>query len=178
VASLVDDIGRSRLGLVSALSLVLASSACGSAPSRQVAHLGSAAGTTTGAAKPAKLNPVLAAVRFTNCMRAEGVPMLDPGPHGNILYNAPDTPESVLEKARKACDHFLPQVTMTPAQHAVALRRMIKFVDCMSAHQEPVQLLNGRGVGYAVRQGSGVDLSSPRFKTAEATCTRKYLRSG
>jgi hypothetical protein len=151
------------VGLVSVLGLVLAGAACGGAPA-------------TSKQAP-KVDPIRAVLRFTNCMRAEGVPMLDPGPHGNILYNAPTTPEAVIKKAQGACNHFLPPVTFTPQQHAVALRRMIKFVDCMSAHRQPVQLLNGPGVGYAVRQGGSVDVNSPLYKAAEATCTRKYLRT-
>jgi hypothetical protein len=150
--------------LVPALCLVLAGVACGGGPAT--------------AKQAPKVDRILAVLRFTNCMRAEGVPMLDPGPHGNILYNAPTTPEAVIKKAQGACNHFLPQATFTPRQHAVALRRMIKFVDCMSAHHQPVQLLNGVGVGYAVRRGGGVDVNSPLFKAAEATCTKKDLRTG
>ena len=112
-------------------------------------------------------------------MRAHNVPMLDPDRNGSILYDAPTTPMTVIRKAQQACNHFLPAGrTLSPQQHAKLLGQMVKFVNCMLARHQPVQLLNrGGGVGYAVPQGGAVNPNSPLFKAAEATCTKQHLRT-
>jgi hypothetical protein len=167
-------IARSAVSLICALVLVSLCAACGSA-AINVAHVGSATGATAAA------SPGLAGVlKFTSCMRAHGVPMLDPGPDGNINYNAGSTPEAVLQRAHKACDGLLPKgVTLSPQKRAAALGRIVKFVHCMLAHHQPMQVINSSDgfVGYGLPQGSNVNMKSQAYLSAEATCAKQYLKA-
>jgi hypothetical protein len=169
---------KPTLVLAAALSFVLTSAACGRAAAVKVAHVSSAASRSTSTSQRTTAgDPGLGAIRFTNCMRAHGVPMLDPGPNGNIIYNAPTTPQAVIRQAQQACNHFLPKVTISPQQHAALLDRMVEFVHCMLAHNQPVELLNkDGGVGYYLPRGTNP--KSQAYQTAEATCTKQYLKTG
>ena len=173
----LKNLPRRRIKLVpltAAIAAVLVCAACGSAAIARVVHAGSTSGSQQ-TTRTTTSSPVLAAVKFTECMRAHGVPMLDPGPDGDILYNAPDTPEAVIRQAQQACNHLLPKVTINPQQHAAMVAKMVSFAHCMLAHNTPVTLITSPGVGYAYP--SGVSPRSQAYASANAICTKEYLKT-
>lgn len=116
--------------LAAALALVaLISAGCGSnAPS----ETGAAGSTGTGSTKKASSQEK--AVKFSECMRGNGVPDFpDPDPKGEFAYGVSVSP-AVFKQAAKACKDLEPPGALsskrTPKQQSGAL----KFAACMRSN--------------------------------------------
>jgi hypothetical protein len=127
------------IGLVSAGCGSNTSSNSGSASSASSTDTTSSAGTTSGAGTTSsgahtKLTAQEKAVKFAECMRANGVPHFpDPDPKGDFNFGVDVTPE-VFTKAVDACKALQPPGSLsgkrTPKQQSASLR----FAQCVRDH--------------------------------------------
>ena len=137
--------GRKIWLLAAPLALVAALSGCGGGGDQpRVASAGKPGGANSAAAAPK--DDAEAALKFTQCMRAEGVDMPDPGagnqdalPAGNAVPDG--TPLSAADKKAAAamdkCRKFLPAggEDMKPSQADIAQARAV--AKCMRANGVP-----------------------------------------
>jgi hypothetical protein len=163
--------------------------ACGGASSPGVASLGSSTTTTTspvaGSSGANKATAFLDGVKYSECMRAHGVPNFpDPTSDGSfldirgVLNGVPvDQNSTQYVKANKMCQHFLP--APSPAQFDQAVAQALKFSECMRAHGVPGFPDPKAGNGNISLRigGNGVDPNSPRFQAANSAC-KKYSPGG
>jgi hypothetical protein len=127
------------IGLVSAGCGSNASSETSAAGSTGTAGSASGTGTTSSAATAGggadkKLSKQEKAVKFAECMRANGVPHFpDPDPNGDYNFGV-DVPEEVFTKAVDACKALKPPGALsakrTPKEQSASLR----FAQCVRAH--------------------------------------------
>jgi hypothetical protein len=123
------------IGLVSAGCGSTASSKTGTASTTGTAS--SASGTGTGTASSGtdkKLTKQEKAVKFAECMRANGVPHFpDPDPNGDSNFGV-DVPKEVFTKAVDACKALKPPGALsaqrTPKEQSASLR----FAQCVRDH--------------------------------------------
>jgi len=118
------------LGLAGLIGLI--SAGCGSNASSESGTPGTA-GTTSGGANT-KLTAQEKAVKFAECMRANGVPHFpDPDPKGNSNFGV-DVSREVWLKAVDACKALKPPGALsskrTPKEQAASLR----FAQCVRDH--------------------------------------------
>jgi hypothetical protein len=169
-------------GLI-AVGLLVA--ACGSSPGGVgVAGAGSSGNTTTGQSPPSGPSKN-AALAFSRCMRAHGVPDF-PDPNGNgqiaISTNSPSSdlgPNSPqMKTAQEACKSLMPGPG-TPAQQHQALAGALKFAQCMRAHgvavpdptpQSGPQTGSQSGGAGGGSRSTGPDPNSPQFQAAMKVC--------
>ncbi len=155
--------------------VVLMATACGGG-----SHpAGSAATTEPGAIQQVN--------RYAQCMRGHGVPnfyvtrqasstssntagpVLKLGP--NEIVQGVDTASPQYQSAQKTCGHLLPAAAPAVLS-AGLLKGFIKAAACMRAHgyqdwPDPV-MRNGHPF---TQVPSGIDTSSPRFQSAQKTCS-------
>ncbi|HET9848507.1 MAG TPA: hypothetical protein VFR68_08140 [Candidatus Dormibacteraeota bacterium] len=140
----------------------------------------SACGLNVGAAKPTPTpDPEKAMLAFTQCMRAHGVDMPDPGANGAVsIGGGPGNPvdQATMEAAQNACRSKLPKGGHQPsaAEQKQFQDQAIKFAQCMRAHgvDMPDPTFSNSGGGALVQQsiGNGVDPTSAQFQAAQKTC--------
>jgi hypothetical protein len=128
-----------RLRPLAALAMVaLISAGCGSNASSETGTAGSTGAATgtpsTGTAADKKLTKQEKAVKFAECMRANGVPHFpDPGPKGDFNFGVDVTVEVWL-KAIDACKALKPPGALsakrTPKEQSASLR----FAQCVRDH--------------------------------------------
>jgi hypothetical protein len=168
--------GRLRRAVAIAAALAgvaLLTAACG----------GGSASTTTPPASQGGTDAAdyTAAVAYTQCMRAHGVPNFpDPDPStlavgkpfgGATLAQAGvnlNTPQA--QAASTACQHLMPPGP-SPAQRQLLLSEMLRYAACMRAHGLPnfPDPSTTPGGGYSLGLTPGV-VSSPQFQPAEQAC--------
>ena len=139
----------------------------------------SACGINVNAAHPTPTpDPEKAMLAFTQCMRAHGVDMPDPGANGNVTIGSAGNPvdQATMEAAQKACQSKLPKGGHQPsaAEQKQFQDQAIKFAQCMRAHgvDMPDPTFSSSGGGAMVRQdlGNGVDPTSQQFQDAQKAC--------
>ena len=179
-------------------------SGCGAAKSPSVASVGtttssSAAGSTNAArtgALPSETQLQQDALKFSQCMRANGVPNFpDPQPGGGFLFQAGagvDPSSPALKAAHAKCQKLMPGggppgPGSTTHPSAQWLAHMIKVAECMRRHgvsgfpdprtSVPSNPFPGGGAGVISDiEGvilvfpSTVDTQSPAFTRAAAAC--------
>ena len=176
---------RRSLLVAAVAGLTVLAAGCGAgtrAPS--VASI-STAGSTTTAGAPARSPGASAgksygdAVAYSTCMRAHGLPNFpDPNRQGHLLVRIhsggdlnPTSPQ--YQSADKACAHLLPNGGEdTPAQQQRELVGFLEYAKCMRSHgipSFPDPTLSAGGVNLVLK-GSGVDLRSPQFQSAQQAC--------
>jgi hypothetical protein len=107
---------------------------------------GGSAPTTAPPGSPGGSNSADTGVAFSQCMRAHGVPNFpDPNPStpwkpfsGPYLQQAgvdPGSPQ--FQPASRACQHLMPQVSMTAAERQQVLSQALRYAACMRAHGVP-----------------------------------------
>jgi hypothetical protein len=124
---------------------------------------------------------------FSECMRAHGVPSFpDPGSNGVFSIQGSGAAKGTASKdqriggaqmsrANNACRHLLPNDGVaTAAQRQQMLNQALRFTECMRSHGVPNMPDPGSGGGGISLGGSGVNMNSPQFQTAQRAC-QKYL---
>jgi hypothetical protein len=177
------------------LSLLVAACGGGASPS-SVAHIGKTTGSTlaaVGANVTTPPNPVVAAkqyeqaIKFTQCMRAHGIPDFpDPGAGGGIQISG-GGPNSDLNPgnatfvaAQNACQKYSPVQPPSAGQQARLEAKALAFSACMRKHGVPnfadPQFISGGRVLEKIT--SGVDPSSPMFQAAQQKCSNSGNGTG
>jgi hypothetical protein len=153
-----------------ALALALGASACGGSSS-------AAAGTD-----PNKKR-LDAALKWAQCMREHGANVPDPkvSDGGAIMVGpGPDAappPRAAMEKADKACRHFMEAAggdngrPLSAADRKKMQDRALKFAQCMRAHgvDMPDPTFSGSGGEFRVAVQAG-KTSAPNFQRAQKAC--------
>lgn len=129
------------------------------------------------------------ALKFSNCMRANGLANFpDPSAGGGLNFQLgpglnPQSPS--FQSAQKACSKYEPGGGGPPTMSASERGRAVKFAQCMRTHGEtdfpdpslgapspsagaPVIAL--RGMFFKLTSGGGINPMSPAFKQAAAAC--------
>jgi hypothetical protein len=80
-----------------------------------------------------------------------------------------------MTSANKACAHLLPNGGVpTAAQRQQMLNQALKFTECMRTHGVP-NMPDPTSAGGAVTiGGSGINMRSPQFQSAQRAC-QKYM---
>ena len=149
-----------------------------------VANIGTPGSTTTGGAgQPAQSisadKSYGDALAYSRCMRAHGLPNFpDPSSQGHLVVKAHSggdlNPASLrYRSASTACAHLLPNGGQdTSAQQHHDLARFLRYARCIRSHgipNFPDPTLSAGRVDLVLR-GSGVDLGSPQFQSAQQAC--------
>jgi hypothetical protein len=149
--------------LLAAGLLVLATAACGGG------------GGDDPAARPSTATTENKAVKYSECMRQNGVPSFpDPDANGRILLQGGPgsdlNPESdAFKQAQEKCKEFAPPGAGTQG-NAQQQADMLKYVQCMRQNGVPNMPDPQPDGGMIIGQGSGVDPDSQAFKDAQTKC--------
>jgi hypothetical protein len=125
---------RPLVALALAGLIGLVSAGCGSNASSETASASSTGATSTSTGTDKKLSKQEKAVKFAECMRANGVPHFpDPDPHGDYNFGV-DVTKEVWLKAVDACKALKPPGALsakrTPKEQSASLR----FAQCVRDH--------------------------------------------
>lgn len=121
------------------------------------------------------------AVKYSQCMRANGVPAFPDPVNGRTQLTVtkggaldPESPQ--FKGAQEKCKSLAPEGEVTGPQNAKQQAQALKFVACMRKSGVPnfPDMPDGK---LLFKSGSGVDPNSPAFKNAMQTC-RKLLPGG
>jgi hypothetical protein len=167
--------------------VALGIAACGSSSSSNTtASAGSGGtGTTSGSARyEARLN-------LAKCLRAHGVNVPDPSPNGGpagggggggLFRQVQSNPN--FQAASQACQQYVrqafPFANLSPAQRAQFQQALVKFAQCMRAHNVNVPdptASTGGGFGI-LRQIPTSERNSPAFQSALQSCRSNIQRPG
>lgn len=101
-----------------------------------VASLGNAAKNNPSASPSASLDPKDASLKFAQCMRQNGIDVPDPQENGGMMIKADkNTDHAKMEKAMKACRHFMKEGGAEDAAKDPKFRdAMVKYAACMREH--------------------------------------------
>lgn len=172
---------------------VVAAGCGGSSPSNAVANIGTRAATTTTSAgdssQPSAADRRASALRFSRCMRANGVPNFpDPGSGGGIQLNVGggfDPNSAQFRAARSKCQKYLPNGGhLSAAQIAKFEAQALAFSKCMRTHgvaNFPDPQFDTSGPGFGIRIGSkagSLDPNSPAFQAAQKACQKDLPGGG
>lgn len=176
-----------RRGRCGAAAVLLASAAvalagCGSSSSNNSAA--SSASGSGGAPASAQAASSAKAAKFSQCMRAHGVPDFpDPGANGQITLKVTKggdlDPQSATYKAAvQSCKSLEPPGFGAGSTQSVATQnKMLQFVSCMRKNGVPNFPEPTASGATIIKSGNGVDPNSPQFKSAMQTC-HKLLPGG
>lgn len=123
------------------------------------------------------------ALKFSRCMRANGVPNF-PDPSGNGIQfgsgNGIDPRAPGVRAALQKCRKDLPSPHFTPAQEQAAKAAALRFAQCMRSHgvtgyPDPQFGPGGRVALKLGGPGSGFDPNSPSFQRAMSACASSGL---
>jgi hypothetical protein len=160
-----------------AAALVVGLTACGSSsPSTTSATAASGGATSSSARYQARLN-------LAKCLRAHGVNVPDPSPGGgpagggggDAFRAARSSPN--FQSAMQACAQYRrqanPLANLSPAQRAQFQQALVKFAQCMRAHNINVpDPTTSAGGGFGIfRQIPSSERNSPAFRAAAQTCS-------
>ena len=154
--------------------LALSLSGCGSTKDDpQVATAGGSPTAST-SAKPDRGNAQENLVRFSQCMRANGVPSYpDPkeGANGGFDLSVPDgTDQAKVDAATAKCKSYLPNGGEVKKPDAQGLEQLRKFAQCMRNHGVP-KFPDPSADGQQVDPTKlGIDPTSARFQSAQKAC--------
>ena len=158
-----------RLNVLAITACMLLLAACGAASQSPTASTGQGHGPLDAEAEQAM-------VRFTDCMRNNGVPTFqDPAIGGNKAELAPGTPHSpAFLSAYETCQHLMPgggpddSARHSPAQIAGALR----FARCLRSHgfpSFPDPTTTGQ-LTHEMLAAAGINLHQPAVPQAADAC--------
>jgi hypothetical protein len=144
----------------------------------------SSAGGTSGLHLAISVGSRNAALKFSRCMRANGVPNFpDPNGSGAIQFgsgNGIDPRAPGVRTAMQKCRKDLPTPHFTPAQEQAAKAAALRFSQCMRSHgvtdyPDPQFGPGGRVALKLGGPGSGFDPNSPSFQRAMNACASSGL---
>jgi hypothetical protein len=127
------------------------------------------------AAQPSTASTENKAVRYSECMRQNGVPSFpDPDANGRIRLQAgPGTgldPQSdTFKQAQQTCKEYAPQGAGAPGS-AEQQAGMLKFVQCMRQNGVPNMPDPQPDGGMIISRKDGVDPQSQAFQDAQEKC--------
>lgn len=172
--------GRPRalaaVALTAALALGLTACGSSSAPSTASASTAAGSGASSSSAYQARLN-------FAKCMRSHGVNVPDPsanggpaaGAGGGLFRQLRSNPN--FQSASQACAQYRRRAfgfaNITPAQRAQLQQDLVKFAQCMRAHNidVPDPTSSGGGGFRIFRQIPSSERNSPQFRSAVQACS-------
>ena len=163
------------IALVGALALGV--SACGSSSSTTTNS--SAAGSGSSAASSG--TTYQARLNLAKCLRSHGLNVPDPSPNGGVAGGGGGIFRAIrsqpnFQSALQACSQYtrqaFPRLNLSPAQRAQFQQDIVKFAECMRAHNINVPDPSTQGAG-----GFGIffqippsERNSPAFQSALQTC--------
>ncbi len=162
--------------LLAIVALGLGLAACGS--SAGTSNNGSAAtGASSNARYQARLN-------LAKCLRQHGLNVPDPSPGGGGAFGSGGPPGGFralrdnpnFQSAFQACAKYRRGAfgfrTLSPSQQAQFQRALVKFAECMRAHNIDIpDPTTGSGGGFRIfRQISPSERQSPAFQNALKAC--------
>jgi hypothetical protein len=164
--------------ILSACAVAVAVAACGSSSAATSSSSAAGSGTSSTARYQARLN-------LAKCLRSHGLNVPDPSPNGGvagggegggIFRQARANPN--FRSALQACSQYTRGAfgfaNITPAQRAQLQRDLVKFAECMRAHNVNVPdptLGGGPGGGFGIfRSISPTERNSPAFQSALQAC--------
>ena len=168
-----------RILAASAISaaIVVGLTACGSSsPSTTSATAASGSTTSSSARYQARLN-------LAKCLRGHGVNVPDPSPNGGpaggggggFFRTARSSPN--FQSAMQACAQYRrqanPAANLSPAQRAQYQQALVKFAQCMRAHNVNIpDPTTSAGGGFGIfRQIPSSERNGPAFRTAAQACS-------
>jgi hypothetical protein len=167
---------RMRKGLVLGLLAALALAGCGGARKGNGVATAGSAGQARASATPTTGGDDHG-IRFSQCMRANGVPDFpDPkvGTGGGISIDAPAGADPTkVDAAMQKCKPYLPNGGEPTKADPAVVAQLRKFSQCMRDHGVP-KFPDPTDEGLQVDNSKlGIDPESPTFKAAEQAC-QKY----
>ena len=164
------------MGVGALLSLAVVAAGCGGGSAKnQVAQLGT---TTTANSSVSASGQANAAIAFSRCMRAHGVPAYpDPSTAGLLPKETPQqlgVGAAAFQAAQRACIHLVPNGGRpTPAQVQQYRNVMLGYARCMRTHGVSNMPDPDRRGHLDIGPGTGVDVNSPEFQAAFGVCRSK-----
>ncbi len=121
------------------LTLALACAGCGKGDEGPgVATAGGAAGAKPVASAEAELSDSDRQIKFTECMRENGVDMPDPEPGGGVRFRmGGDMDRNKMQEAMAKCRQYLPNGGEPPKMDAEQIENMRKMAQCMRENGVP-----------------------------------------
>jgi hypothetical protein len=163
-----------RFSLVIALSAVLGLTACGGEDTGDgVASAGGGAGGAS-ASPSQSLDPQQAQLKFSQCMRENGVDMPDPDGSGRVQIKGKPGDEGKMQAAMKKCEHFMQGAIAKRLDDPAVRDQMLKFAQCMREHGVDIPDPQPGG-GLQLRVPKGGD---KKLETAQKACEQKLPGGG
>ncbi|HEY0453334.1 hypothetical protein [Actinophytocola sp.] len=172
---------RVRTALVLGPLLVIGLAGCGgSAGDGKVATAGGPASTSNSAA--AGQSDKAAALKFSQCMRDNGVPSFpDPefGANGEVRLGTPDgVDRTKVDAAQKKCQQYLPNGGQPQPLDPDKLAQVREYAQCMRDNGVPKFPDPDPNGGIKIDSGPGLDPMSPEFKATDEKCRAKLPGGG
>jgi hypothetical protein len=154
------------------LALILSLTACGSDDDGGKGKVASAGGAGQGGASSSpSLSRDEMTVKFTECLRKNGVPMPDPAPGKPLQFKFDQNSgvsQATVQKAMEACRQYNPMQNMSPKEDAQAADRSRKFAECM--RKNGVEAFPDPKPGQGGIRIDGKVGNDPDFEKAQQTC--------
>jgi hypothetical protein len=175
---------RAGLLAVAVLALAISLAACGSSSSSNgVASVGSKSSTTSTTPPPAGSSSAVPTadtnqlIKYSQCMRANGVPNFPDPTNGQLLLKAgpgtgldPNSP--AFQAAAQKCKSLRPAgIANNPAADAQLQAKGLQFAQCMRSHgvpNFPDPTFSGGGMRLQLK--GNIDPNSPAFQKAQQDC--------
>ncbi|MFE2753375.1 hypothetical protein ACFXGA_15400 [Actinosynnema sp. NPDC059335] len=165
---------RIRTGLATGLLLVLAVAGCGTADGGGEVATAGGGGSTTSSAAPNADGERAQGLRYSQCMRDNGVPEFpDPeiGKDGGMSLDLPEgvDPQAV-DAAQRECKQYLPNGGEPGKADPQVVAKLREYSRCMRENGVP-RFPDPTDAGLQVENDElGIDPNSPAFKEAERKC--------
>lgn len=172
---------RGRAGPVAVVAVlaVVALLVAGCGSNSDSSGVASAGGSGKASATTApKANQEQQALKFTQCLREQGINMADPtvDAKGNVRLRPPmgsDEPSRAeMQKARDACQQYLQGLQQDfMGQDQTQFRdSLLKYAQCMRKNGYDLPDPNFSNQGSGGPFGGAIDQNDPAFKKADAVC--------
>jgi hypothetical protein len=164
------------VAVVAVVALLVAG--CGSNSDSSGVATAGGSGDQPSATTAPKANREQQALRFTQCMREQGINMPDPtvDAGGNVRLRPPmggDEPsQAKLQKARAACQQYLQGLQQDfMGQDQTKFRdSLLKYAQCMRNNGYDLPDPNFSNQGSRGPFGDAIDQNDPAYKKADAVC--------
>lgn len=159
---------RTRLILAVVVpALVFALAACGSDSGSDIPTAGGG-GDGSPPSSSSSLSDTERALKFTQCMRDQGIDMPDPGPDGNV-FGGGSADKEKLAAATRACREYMPGGGELQQPSAGQIEQLREFAQCMREHGVP-DFPDPNANGLMDIQSAGIDPESDAYQSAEEAC--------